>query len=194
MKTDKGQITLIMIIAAIAALSIITATTSNTSSTTRTLAVIKNSQEAYEEALFINDYICGKFQEYIATSKKRSKNLYTGQNNYKDKITTFFNEAITIINNKCNTETKNTTSPANVNVSYYDSISGYYQHWFYNTYNYTKIIRYEYTFEINGKYKKAIMEIGMVKVSQKKGENSNDKNAVYYPSYATSFIVNPGGV
>ena len=186
MKKDKGQIALIMIIASIAALSIIIATTTSTTSSTRTLAIIKHSQINYEEALFINDYICGKFQEYVGSDSNKLKNIYEGQNYYKNKITTYFNEALNIINN-CNLNSKDIAAPNTITVDATKSISGYYDNFFDTVYNHSKIIRYKYNMKINGKYRNIILEIGIIKIS-------NSSNDYYNLSYSTSFLYNQGGI
>ncbi len=186
MKKDRAQITLIMVIASMAVLSIILATTGNTSSATRTLSVLKTSRTNYEEALFVNDYICGKFQEY-ASQDNRPEKIFNGNEYYENKIKTYFNEAINIINNKCDLQVKDIQSPGTIEVESYDGVSGYYEHLFYKVYNYSKIIRYKYNFKIDGKYRNIILEIGIMKV-----EKSSSAN--YSVSYSTSFIYNAGGV
>ena len=185
-KKDKGQIALIMVIASMAALSIIIATTTNTTSSTRTLAVVKHSQINYEEALFINDYICGKFQEYVGSDSNKLKKIYEGQNYYKNKISTYFNQAINIINN-CNLSPKNISAPNSITVNSYEGASGYYDNFFDPVYNYSKIIRYKYNIKIDGKYRNIILEIGIIKI-----ENNNSE--YYNLSYSTSFLYNQGGI
>jgi hypothetical protein len=186
MKKDKAQITLIMVIASMAVLSIIIATTGNTSSATRTLSVLKETRLNYEEALFINDYICGKFQEYVSQGNKPRK-IYNGNNYYENMIKTYFDEAIDIINNKCNLKAKDIQAPGTIEVKSYDGVAGYYQHLNYRVYNYSKVVRYKYNFKIDGKYRNIILEIGVLKI---KKYDSKD----YTVSYSTSFIYNAGGV
>jgi hypothetical protein len=186
MKKEKGQITLIMVIASMAVIGIIMSTTGSTTSATRTLSVLKTARTNYEEALFVNDYICGKFQEYVSQGNRPEK-IFNDNDYYENMIKNYFSEAIDIINNECGLQAKDIQAPGTIEVKSYNGVSGYYQHWHYRVYNYSKVVRYKYNFKIDGKYRNIILEIGIVEVKK-----SNLKN--YVLSYSTSFIYNAGGV